>query len=205
MAQGRKRRPHRSLATRSTQAVPTQRLLGEIRTLIEAAREQVARTVNAALVWLYWNIGKRIREDVLENKRAEYGEEIVQTLSAQLTAEYGRGFDRRNLFYMIRFAELFPDEEIVNALRSQLSWTHFRELLPIDDPLKREFYAEMCRIERWSTRTLRQKVDRMLFERTAVAKKPEKLIEQDLTGPPVLPVADKSAGGARTKPGKQRK
>jgi hypothetical protein len=182
MVQGRKRKPQRSLATRSTQAVPAQRLLGEIRTLIEAAREQVARTVNAALVGLYWHIGKRIREDVLQNKRAGYGEEIVSALSRQLTADYGRGFTRANLFHMIRFAELFPDEEIVNALRSQLSWTHFRELLSLDDPLKRDFYAEMCRIERWSTRTLRQKIDRLLFERTAVAKKPEQLIEQDLSG-----------------------
>jgi predicted nuclease of restriction endonuclease-like (RecB) superfamily len=155
-------------------------LLGDIRSLIESAREQTARAVNSALVGLYWHIGKRIREDVLHEQRAGYGEEIVSTLSKQLTAEYGRGFDRRNLFHMVRFAEAFPDEQIVNALRTQLSWTHFRELLPIDDRLKREFYTEMCRLERWSTRTLRQKIDRLLFERTAVAKKPDKLIEQDL-------------------------
>ena len=114
---------------------------------------------------------------MLQNERAGYGEEVVTKLADHLTAEYGRGFDRRNLFYMIRFAEFFPNDEIVNALRSQLSWTHFRELLSIDDPLKREFYAEMCRVERWSTRTLRQKIDRLLFERTAVAKRPRKLIE----------------------------
>lgn len=156
-------------------------LLRDIRALIEESRQQVARTVNAALVGLYWSIGRRISDDVLQNKRAGYGEEIVSALSAELTAEYGRGFDRRNLFYMIRFAALFPDQEIVNALRSQLSWTHFRELLSIGDPLKRDFYAEMCRIERWSTRTLRQKIDRMLFERTAVAKKPDAVIEQALT------------------------
>ena len=77
---------------------------------------------------------------------------------------------------MVRFAEIFPDEQIVNALRSQLSWTHFRELLSIEEPLKREFYAEMCRAERWSTRTLQHKIGHMLFERTAVAKKPEELI-----------------------------
>lgn len=156
------------------------RLLGDIRSLIESAREQTARAVNTALVGLYWHIGKRIREDVLHEQRAGYGEEIVATLSKQLTAEYGRGFDRRNLFHMIRFAEVFPDEQIVNALRTQLSWTHFRELLSIDDRLKREFYAEMCRVERWSTRTLAHKIGHLLFERTAVAKKPDKLIEQDL-------------------------
>jgi hypothetical protein len=82
-------------------------LLGDIRHLIETAREQVSRAVNSALVGLYWHIGTRIRQDVLREKRAEYGEKIVQTLSAQLTVEYGRGFGRRNLFQMIRFAEAF--------------------------------------------------------------------------------------------------
>ena len=81
---------------------------------------------------------------------------------------------------MIRFAEVFPEEHIVYALRRQLSWTHFRELIAFDDPLKRDFYAEMCRIERWSTRTLRPKIDGMLFERTAISKKPEDVIQCDL-------------------------
>jgi len=136
-------------------AIAADRLLGNVRSLIQAAREQAACAVNSALVGLYWHIGKRVREDVLEEKRAAYGEVIIATLSRQLTAEYGRGFDRRNLFPMIRFADLFPDEAIVNALRRQLSWTHFRELLATDDPLKRDFYAELCRAERQSTRTLR--------------------------------------------------
>lgn len=178
-----RRQPNRSLSRRPTTRTPAaaaDRLLGDIRSLIEAGRQRLARAVNSGMVDLYWHIGKRIREDILHEQRAEYGEQIVATLSQQLGAEYGRGFDRRNLFYMMRFAELFPDEEIVNALRSQLSWTHFRELLSIEDRVKRDFYAEMCRIERWSTRTLRRKIDHLLFERTAVAKKPEKLIEQDL-------------------------
>ncbi len=178
-----KKSPSRRLPTRVASpapALPADRLLGDIRTLIESAREQTARAVNSALVGLYWHIGKRNREDVLHEQRAGYGEEIVYALSRQLTEEYGRGFTRANLFHMIRFAEVFPDEKTVNALRTQLSWTHFRELLSIDDRLKREFYAEMCRIERWSTRTMRYKIDHFLFERTAVAKKPDKLIEQDL-------------------------
>jgi hypothetical protein len=152
-----------SLPIRKPNEVVTPNLLGDIRQVIEAAREQTARAVNSTLVSMYWRIGKRIREDVLQNERAEYGKEILQTLSAQLTEEYGRGFDRRNLHYMVRFAELFPNEKIVNALRSQLSWTHFRELLSIEDPLKREFYAEMCRVERWSTRNLQHKIGHMLF------------------------------------------
>ena len=169
-----------SLATSKPNEVAIPNLLGDIRQVIEAAREHTAQAVNSTLVMMYWQIGKRVRQDVLGNERAEYGKEILQTLSAQLTAEYGRGFDRRNLHYMVRFAELFPDEQIVNALRSQLSWTHFRELLSIEEPLKREFYAEMCRVERWSTRTLQHKIGHLLYERTAVAKKPEDLIADDI-------------------------
>ncbi len=156
------------------------RLLTDVRELIEAARQEVAQTVNSALVALYWHIGRRIRQDVVGEGRATYGEKIVNSLSSQLTAEYGRGFNRPNLFRMIRFAEAFPDENIVSALRRQLSWTHFRELIAFDDPLKRDFYAEMCRIERWSTRTLRKKIDGMLFERTAISKKPREVIRHDL-------------------------
>ena len=110
-----------------------------------------------------------------------YGEQIVTALSTQLTAEYGRGFSRPNLFHMIRFAEVFPDDKIVYALRRQLTWTHLRELIAIDDPLKREFYAEMCRRERWSTRTLQDQIKRLVNERTAISKKPEQLIRASST------------------------
>jgi len=157
-----------------------QQLIADLRKLIEDSRQAVAQTVNTALVWLYWNIGKRIREDILKQKRAEYGEQIVATLSQQLTAEYGRGFSRRNLFNMMRFAESFPSIEIVQTLSAQLSWSHFVLILPFDDPLQRDFYAEMCRIERWSVRTLQAKINGMLFERTALSKKPEKLARQEL-------------------------
>ena len=121
------------------------RLLTEIRQLIETARQQTARAVNSALVVTYWHIGRRIRQDVLKNDRAEYGKEIVSALSAQL------------------------------------SWSHFVEILSLDDSLKRDFYAELCRVERWSVRTLRHKIGHLLFERTAVSKKPEDLIQQDIT------------------------
>ena len=140
----------------------------------------MAQAVNAGLVTLYWHIGKRICQEILGEQRAAYGEEIVNALSSQLTAEYGRGFTRTNLFYMMRFAEVFPDEQIVYALRRQLSWTHFRELIAIDDPLKRDFYAEMCRAERWSTRTLQDQIKRMVYERTAVSKKPEEVIRVEI-------------------------
>ena len=129
---------------------------------------------------LYWQIGQRIRTDILKEKRAEYGERIVSALGRQLAAEFGRGLGTRNLFRMIRFAEVFPDFEIVSALRTQLGWTHFRQVIAFDDPLKRDFYAEMCRIEQWNTRTLEKKIGSMLFERTALSKKPDQLIRQEL-------------------------
>ncbi len=120
-------------------------LIGDIRRLIETARHNVAVTVNAGLTILYWQIGSRIRQDILEEKRAEYGKEIVSTLS------------------------------------QQLSWSHFVEIIPLKDDLQRDFYAEMCRIERWSVRTLRKKIDGMLYERTAISKKPEKLVKKELS------------------------
>lgn len=168
-------------ATLVAQVAASERLVNDLRKLIKAAREHAARTVNSALVGLYWQIGKRIREDILRQKRAEYGEQIVSALSAQLVAEYGRGFGRRNLFRMIRFAEAFSNEQIVSSLMTQLSWTHMIYLLPIDDPLKRDFYAEMCRIERWSVRTLQARIRSLLYERTAISKKPTDVIAAELS------------------------
>ena len=126
--------------------------------LIAAAREPTASAVKSTRVTMDRQIGQRIREDVLHEQRAGYDDEIVSTLSKQLTAEYGRGFTRANPFRIIRFAEVFPDEEIVYALRRQLRWTHFKELISLDDSLKRELYAALCRVERWSTRKLRHKI-----------------------------------------------
>lgn len=164
-------------AKRTVAVTAPANLLNDLRGLINEARQNVARQVNSALVMLYWQVGKRIREDILKEKRAEYGQEIVQTLSAKLIVEFGRGFEEKNLRRMVQFAEVFPDESIVAALRRQLSWAHFKSLIPITDPLKRSFYAEMCRVERWSTRTLEHKIGHLLYERTAIAKKPEKVIE----------------------------
>lgn len=155
-------------------------LLADVRQLILAARESVARAVNTSLVILYWQIGQRIRKDILQDKRAEYGEQIVHALSEQLTFEFGRGFTRTNMFNMVRFAETFPDAKIVHALSGQLSWTHLRQIIYLDDPLKRDFYAEMCRIERWNTRTLGKKIGSLLFERTALSRKPAKLGAMEL-------------------------
>ena len=159
---------------------PARALVTDVRDMIRQARAGVARAVDSGLVTLYWHVGRRIREDILKARRAEYGEKIVSALGTQLSAEFGRGFGVRNLFRMVRFAEAFPDESIVSALRTLLGWTHFRQIIALDDPLKRDFYAEMCRIEKWNTRTLEKKIGSMLFERTALSKKPDKLIRQEL-------------------------
>lgn len=168
------------VAVAASAVLAEQPLLADLRELILSARQQVAQTVNAGLTTLYWQVGDRIRRDVLKEKRAEYGAEILQTLSAKLEAEFGRGFGRRNLLRMIRFAEVFPDPAIVSALRTQLGWTHFRELIAIENPLKRNFYTDICRLENWDTRTLNKKIQSMLFERTSLSRKPEKLIEIEL-------------------------
>ncbi len=155
-------------------------LVRDLRELITQARQDVTRQVNSALVLLYWRVGQRIRRDILREKRAEYGEQIVAALGRQLEMEFGRGFSEKSLRHMIRFVEAFPDFQIVSALLRQLSWTHFVSLIYLDDQLKRDFYAEMCRMEKWSTRTLDKKIGGMLFERTALSKKPDKLIRAEL-------------------------
>jgi predicted nuclease of restriction endonuclease-like (RecB) superfamily len=177
----RKRKSNEMLpASRSRSEPAPANLLEDLRGLIQSTRAGIAHAVNSALVILYWEVGHRIRTEVLKSERAAYGEQIVPTLSAQLVPDFGDGFSARNLFRMIRFAEVFPDREVVLSLSSRLGWSHFVELLQLKDPLQRDFYAEMCRIERWSVRTLRAKIGGMLFERTALSRKPEVLIEQEL-------------------------
>jgi len=155
-------------------------LLSDIRKLIEESRQAVATTVNVGMTLLYWRVGKRINEETLKGKRADYGKQILATLSQELSQDYGNGFSYSALTRMVKFAECFSDSKIVATLSQQLSWSHFRELLPLDKPLQRDFYAEMCRIEGWNVRTLRKKIGGMLYERTALSKKPERLAALEL-------------------------
>ncbi|MDI6735310.1 MAG: PDDEXK nuclease domain-containing protein [bacterium] len=155
-------------------------LFDKISGLIEQARKKVAITINQEMVVLYWNIGKTIKEEIMKSKRAEYGEKIVQSLTAQLTQKYGRGFSSQNLWYMVQIYDTYP---ILHAVRGEfkgLSWTHIRSLLPIKDDLKRQFYAILCQKEHWSTRILDERIGTMLYERTALSKLPEKTIENQL-------------------------
>ena len=158
----------------------TDGIAADVRSMILQTREGVAQIVNSGITLLYWRIGKRIQTEVLGHERAEYGKETLQTLSAKLISEFGQGFSQRNLRYMVTFADIFPESEIVAALSQQLGWSHFKELLPLDQPLQREFYAEMCRVERWSVRTLRAKIGSLLYERTAISKKPEEVAKAEI-------------------------
>lgn len=155
-------------------------LISDIRSMIEETRSTVAQSANAALTLLYWRIGQRILVATLEGQRAEYGKQIVITVAQALSLEFGKGFSEKSLRRMIQFAEVYPDEEIVVSLIRQLSWTHFIALIPLKDSLQRDFYAELCRLERWSVKTLRRKIDSMLYERTALSRKPETLIQHEL-------------------------
>jgi predicted nuclease of restriction endonuclease-like (RecB) superfamily len=155
-------------------------LLAEIRQLIGAARTRAAAAVNAELAGLYWQVGRRIHREILGNQRAGYGEAVIAMLAGRLTADYGRGFSAKSLRHMVRFAEAFPDEEIVSALRRQLSWTHLKALIYVDDPLKRDFYVELCRLESWSSRQLQERMQSLLFERSAISRQPDETIRHDL-------------------------
>jgi len=156
------------------------KLLNEIRDLIEETRKSVAQFVNAGMSMLYWRIGRRINEEILRGRRAAYGQKVITSLATKLTVDYGRAFSEKNLRRMMQFADVYPDEQIVVSLIRQLSWTHIIALIPVDDPLKRDFYAEMCRIEKWNVRQLRERINSMMYERTAISRKPEKTIKQDL-------------------------
>lgn len=155
-------------------------LFSDVCNIIDSSRQRLATTVNAEVCIMNWNIGKRIKEEVLYNQRAEYGKEIVKNLSIKLTERYGTGWGYEKLKHCVRSAYLFSEDEIRYAVRTQLTWTHLRSLMAIEDELKRKFYLEMARIEHWDTRTLDHKIDGLLYERTALSRKPEELIKQEL-------------------------
>lgn len=173
------------MAKRGIKIKPTEvqanSLLQEIQGLIEAARQRAIQAVNAEMTLLYWRIGQRIHAEVLAGKRAGYGDTIVATLSRQLARLYGRGFAEKSLRRMLQFAATFPDAEIVATLSRQLSWSHIVKTLALKDVTRREFYIQMCIAERWSVRTLRDRIDSMLFERTALSRQPQAQIEAELS------------------------
>jgi len=162
------------------ETAPVPELFGEIKSLIERARFRVAAVANEELSILYWRVGTRLRSEILKGRRAGYGEQIVLTLSKQLTAEFGSGWSEKHIRHCLHIAETIQDEKIFSTLCREFSWSHIRLLSYIPDELKREFYIELCRNEHWSVRRLQERINSMLFERTAISKKPEKTIKHDL-------------------------
>ncbi len=160
--------------------VSSQVLYKDISRLIEEVKQKVANTVNTELSMLYWSIGKKIQIEILKLEKAEYGESTITNLSLQLTKTYGRGWSEKQLRHCLRSAETFRDEEKFYTLCRQLSWSHLRALMYINDPLKRDFYIELSIHEHWSFRQLRERIDSQLFERTAISRKPEETIAADL-------------------------
>jgi hypothetical protein len=164
-------------------------LFGEVTTLIEQARGRVALTVNAELTMLYWGIGRRIREDVLDGARGQYGQQVVRRLAERLTARHGRGFSRANLASMMRFAELYPSASIVQTLSGQLTWSHFVQVIALADADERRFYAALAAREHWSVRTLSQQIQRRLYQRALDGRDPAALAADlaDVTGGDTAP------------------
>lgn len=154
----------------------------KIITLIEKSKKDIVQVINSQMVMTYWNIGKEIfLEEQKGQERAEYGKEVIDTLSTVLTEKYGKGFSSSNLKRMRKFYTIFNNEKISATVSHQFSWSHFVEFIKIDDSIKREFYLTMCANEGWSIRTLKERINSMLFERTAISKKPEETILKDLT------------------------
>lgn len=146
-----------------------QELFNELSQLIEQSRLQVVAQVNSALTMLFWHIGYRINQNILQNKRADYGKQIVATLSRQLTEKYGQNFEEKNLRRMLQFAEQFSDEQIVVTLSRQLSWSHFLVLIPLKNPQAKLFYAKAATVQGLGVRDLRKQIANKEFERTTIA------------------------------------
>src|SRR6056297_1452666 len=144
-------------------------LFSELSKLIEQSRRQVINAANSTLITLYWQVGKRINDHVLQKKRAGYGKEIVSTVSTQLKEKYGKSFEERNLRRMMQFAEQFTELKTVADLAQHLSWSHFVELLPLKSMDAKLFYAKVSSLQGLGIRELRKKIATKTFERTEIS------------------------------------
>ncbi len=144
-------------------------LYEDLAKIIAQGKIKVAQQVNSTVVLVYWQIGYKINTHILDNKRAEYAQEIVSTVSTQLKTNFGKSFELRNLRRMMQFAEQFPDLGIVSPLATQLSWSHFIELLPLQKSEAKFFYATKAKEAAWSRNELRRQIERKAFERNEIA------------------------------------
>ncbi len=157
----------------------------DIGLLLERGREKAGRAINTILVNTYWQIGRHIVEfEQKGQSKAEYGSELLDRLSKDLTLEYGKGFSRSNMFMMRKFYLNFPkiqtasgQFEISETLSHKLSWSHYLEILKADNELEIGFYIKQCEKENWSVRELKRQMKSMLFHRIALSKDKEGLLE----------------------------
>lgn len=155
-------------------------LINDVSALINNAKTNVANYSNKTIRLLYWQIGKRVYENILNERRATYGNQVIKLLSKELTLLYGNGFSERSLANMVKCARIFPDIETIENSSTKLSWSHFMELIALKDEIQRKFYLEMCSIGGWGVRELKEKIDGMFFERTAIAKSPDEIVQKEL-------------------------
>ena len=159
----------------------TEDVVNDVCSIIESAREYAYKSVNIALLERNWLIGYRIAEEELKgNGRADYGVEVISRLSKELTKEYGKGFDYRNLYYFLKFYKMFP--EILNSVSSKsvimLSWTHYRVLLRVEDKKAREWYAKEASEQTWSVRTLQRNISSQYYYRLLKSQKKDEVISE---------------------------
>jgi predicted nuclease of restriction endonuclease-like (RecB) superfamily len=148
---------------------PADSLHAELRALIASSRQRLATAVNAELTRLYWTVGQRLSTEVLGGERASYGAQLLDQLGQQLSGEFGRGFESRNLRRMVKFAEAFPDARIVSTLSAKLSWSHLVAIVALKTQEARQFYAHHAAQDGWSVRELSHQIERKAFERTEIA------------------------------------
>jgi predicted nuclease of restriction endonuclease-like (RecB) superfamily len=139
-------------------------LFTKITSIIETSRRTAYTTVNTEMVIMYWNIGEAIKNDIFGNEKAEYGKAVLAELGKNLTLQYGRGFNERNLFNILKFHEVFNNKRILQTLSAKLSWSHFCKLMYVADDTQRDFYTTMAINERWSVRTMNKRINSILFE-----------------------------------------
>ena len=154
-------------------------LINDLYALVEASRDSAYKAVNSVMLDMYWNIGRRIVEEEQKgDQRAEYGKKLLKTLSDDLTANYGKGFSDRNLRYYRKFYIMFPDKEIWNACVPNLTWTHFRALLRVDDEDARIWYMREAYESGWSTRTLDRNIGTQFYYRLLQSPKKDAVITE---------------------------
>jgi len=137
-------------------------LYSEVKSILDLARSRAYTAVNFAMVEAYWHIGRLIIERQSGEERAEYGKNLIQYLAERLTKDYGKGFDERNLRFMRQFYLTFP---IWNAVRSELTWTHYRLIMKVENENARRFYIDECAKSHWSTRQLERQINSFFYER----------------------------------------